>query len=113
MGKQEGENAQWLYRSELFTFGNKPGKMISRLAKGKRESTFITALQTPLGEVTSNSKQINLILRNFYETLYSRGEEMDSRKKGLTFLSKISLPLISADQLDVPRVTFLNLRWKK
>lgn len=73
---------------------------MSCLAKGKRESTFITALRSPIGEITSNPKQINLILRNFYKALYSWGEEGDTREKGVAFLSKISLPSISVDQLE-------------
>lgn len=46
----------------MFRFGNKPGKMMFRLARVKGNSTHIIALRSPSVEITSNPKQINYIL---------------------------------------------------
>lgn len=94
-----------VYRShfdtELFHFGNKPGRLIANLARGRRRPSHITALRGREGFVRSDLKQISLILKEFYATLYSDHLDSSPAEKGRVFLQKLSLPRVTDAQKDL------------
>lgn len=61
------ERRECLYRTsydtDLFRFGNKPGRLLANLAKGRRVPTLITALKNNEGCIETDPKKINKIPR--------------------------------------------------
>ena len=59
------------YRSWFFQKINKINKPLSRLIKKKRERTKINKLRNERGEITTDTKEIQRIVRKYYEQLYA------------------------------------------
>ena len=58
--------------------------------KKKRERTQINTIRNERGETTTDTREIQRIVRNYYEELYARKfENLDEMDK---FLEKYSLP---------------------
>ena len=77
-------------RSWVFEIINKIYKPLASLIKKKREKTPINKIMNEKGEITPNSKEIQTILKTYYEQLYANKlgnlEEMDA------FLESHKLP---------------------
>lgn len=55
------------FETELFHLGNKPGRLMANMAKGRlRASSHITGLRDKEGKFHIYPKRINLILQEFY-----------------------------------------------
>ena len=69
-------------RSWLFKRINKINKSLARLIQKKRERTQINKIMNERGEITTDTKEIETIIRNYYQQLYvnkqSKLEEMDA-----------------------------------
>jgi len=50
---------------------NKIDKPLARLIKKKREMTQINKIMNERGEITTNTKEIQTIIRTYYEQLYA------------------------------------------
>jgi hypothetical protein len=50
---------------------NKIGKPLDRLALGHRESTQINKIRNVKGDITSETEEIQRIIRSYYKSLYS------------------------------------------
>ena len=59
-------------RSWFFEKINKIDKPLSRLIKKKRERTQINTIRNERGETTTDTTEIQRIVRNYYEELYAR-----------------------------------------
>ena len=59
-------------RSWFFEKINKMDKPLSRLIKKKRERTQINTIRSERGETTTDTTNIQRIVRNYYEELYAR-----------------------------------------
>ena len=59
-------------RSWFFEKINKINKPLSRLIKKKRERTQINTIRNERGETTTDTTDIQRIVRNYYEELYAR-----------------------------------------
>ena len=74
-------------KSWFFEKVNKIDKPLARLIKKKRENQ-INNVRTEKGEVTTDNAEIQRIVRDYYEKLYSNKvdnlEEMDSLRKSLS-----------------------------
>ena len=77
-------------RSWFFERINKIDKPLASLIKNKREKTLINKIMNEKGEITTNTKEIQTILKTYYEQLYANKlgnlEEMDA------FLESHKLP---------------------
>lgn len=71
---------------------------MSCLSKGKFDPAHTSVMRSTMGELINNSKQINLILRDL-ESLCSLEGVSTNTEEEIAFLSQVSLPSVTADQL--------------
>uniref|UniRef100_A0A8C0RWL1 RNA-directed DNA polymerase n=1 Tax=Canis lupus familiaris TaxID=9615 RepID=A0A8C0RWL1_CANLF len=85
-------------RSWFFERINKIDKPLASLIKKKREKTQINKIMNEKGEITTNTKEIQTILKTYYEQLYANKlgnlEEMD------TFLESHKLPKLEQEETE-------------
>ena len=88
-------NESW---SWFFEKINKIDKPLSRLIKKIRERIQINTIRNERGEVTTDTTEIQRIVRNYYEELYAKNfenlGEMD------TFLEKYNLPKLNEEEAE-------------
>ena len=88
-------------RSCFFEKINKIDKPLSRLIKKKRERMQINTIRNERGEITTDTTDIQIIVRNYYEELcakkFENVGEMDK------FLKKYNLPKLNeeAESLNI------------
>ena len=77
---------------------NKIDKPLARLTKKKREKTQINRIRNEKGEVTTDTAEIQRIMRDYYKQLYANKmtnlEEMDK------FLEKHNLPRLNQQEIE-------------
>uniref|UniRef100_A0A8C0MHN9 RNA-directed DNA polymerase n=1 Tax=Canis lupus familiaris TaxID=9615 RepID=A0A8C0MHN9_CANLF len=85
-------------RSWFFERLNKIDKPLASLIKKKREKTQINKIMNEKGEITTNTKEIQTILKTYYEQLYANKlgnlEEMDA------FLESHKLPKLEQEEIE-------------
>ena len=85
-------------RSWFFEKINEINKPLSRLIKKKTERTQINTIRNERGETTTDTKEIQRIVRNYYEKLYAKKcENLDKMDK---FLEKYNLPKLSEEEAE-------------
>ena len=71
---------------------------LSRLIKKKRERTQINTIRNERGETTTDTTEIQKIVRNYYEKLHAKKcENLDEKVK---FLEKYNLPKLSKEEAE-------------
>uniref|UniRef100_A0A8C0K1B1 RNA-directed DNA polymerase n=1 Tax=Canis lupus dingo TaxID=286419 RepID=A0A8C0K1B1_CANLU len=85
-------------RSWFFERINKIDKPLASLIKKKREKTQINKIMNEKGEITTNTKEIQTIIKTYYEQLYANKlgnlEEMDA------FLESHKLPKLEQEEIE-------------
>ena len=69
---------------------NKTDKPLSRLIKKKRERTQINIIRNERSEITTDTTEIQRIVRNYYKELYAK--KFENLGEMDTFLEKYNLP---------------------
>ena len=82
-------------KSQLFEKINKIDKPLTRLIKEKREKNQINKIRNEKGEVTTDNTDIQRIIREYYEQLYTN--KMDNLEEMDRFLEKFNLPRLNQD----------------
>ena len=72
---------------------NKIDKALARLIKEKREKTQINRIRIEKGKVTTNTAEIQRIMRDYYKQLYAN--KMDNLDEIGKFLEKYKLPRLN------------------
>ena len=72
--------------------------ILARLTKGHRDSIQINKIRNEKGDITTETEEIQKVIRSYYKSLYSTQlenlEEMDS------FLDRYQTPKLNQDQID-------------
>ena len=82
-------------KSQLFEKINKLDKPLTRLIKEKREKNQCNKIRNEKGGVTTNNTDIQRIIREYYEQLYTN--KMDNLEEMDRFLEKFNLPRLNQD----------------
>lgn len=88
----------FLARYRFHRFGNRSGKLLSRLLKGQRPPTIIKGLRDADGVLTTDGKGMSDILHKFYDKLYGCATADETAR--MRFWEKVSLPQMSLSQAD-------------
>ena len=75
---------------------NKIDRPLARLIKKKREKTQINRIRSETGEVTTDTAEIQRIMRDYYTQLYAN--KMDNLEEMDKFLEKHNLPRLNQEE---------------
>ena len=84
-------------KSWLFEKINKIDKPLARLIKKKRERTQINKIRNKKGEVTTDTAEIQTILRDYYRQLYAN--KIDNLEEMDVFLERYNLPRQNQEEI--------------
>ena len=85
-------------KSWFFEKINKTDKPLARLIKKKRERTQINKIRNEKGEVTTDTIEIQRILRDSYKQL--QANEMDNLEEMDKFLERYNLPRLNQEETE-------------
>ena len=85
-------------KSWFFEKINKIDKPLDRLIKEKREKTQINRIRNEKGEVTTDTAEIQRIMRHYYKKLYAN--KMDNLEEIYEFLEKHNLPKLNQEKIE-------------
>ena len=80
-------------KSWFFEKINKIDKALARLIKKQREKNQINKIRNKNGEITKDNKEIQRIIRNYYQQLYAN--KMDNLEEMDKFLEKYNFPKLN------------------
>ena len=86
-------------KSWFFEKINKIDKRLARLIKKKREKNQINKIRNEKGEFTTDSAEIQRIIRDYYEQLY--GNKMDNLEKMDRCLDKFNLSRLNQKEIEI------------
>ena len=85
-------------KSWFFKKMNKIDKPLARLIKKKREQTPINRIRNEKGEVTTDTAEIQRIMRDYYKKLYA--SKMDNLEEMDKFLEKHHLSRLNQEEIE-------------
>ena len=85
-------------KSWFFEKISKIDKPLTRLIKQKRERTQINKIRNERGEITTDTKEIQQIIRKYHEQLYAK--KLDKLDKMDKFLETYNIPKISQEESE-------------
>ena len=96
---KQAESTIFYAKHQFYESGNKPSRLLAQLAKGKQNSNTISSLKDDNNVSHHTSKDINSIMKSFYQKLYSSecGAADQQRKD---FLDKITFPSLSEEHRE-------------
>ena len=77
---------------------NKIDKPLVRFIKKKRERTQINKIRNEKGEVTTDTAEIQSIVRGYYKQLYAN--KMDNHEETDKFLERYNFPRLNQEELE-------------
>ena len=77
---------------------NKIDKPLAILIKKKREKNQINKIRNENGEITTDSTEVQRIIRDYYQQLYTN--EMDNLEEMDKFLEKYNLPKLNQEEIE-------------
>ena len=86
-------------KSWFFERIKKIDKTLAWFIKKKRERNQINKTRNEKGEVTTDNAEIQRIIRDYYEQLYSN--KMDNLEKMGRFLEKFNLPRLNHEEIEI------------
>ena len=87
-------------KSWFFEKINKIDKSLTRLIRRKREMPQINKITNERREITTDTKEIQRIVRKYYEQLYAN--ELDNLDKMDKFLEMYNLPKLNQEESENP-----------
>lgn len=96
---KKAESTIFFAKHRLYESANKPGRLLARLVRGRIEANTIPSLLDDNQVRHYKTKDINRIMRQFYEKLYS-SECNSSDKRRKQFLDRVPLPCLSDEQRE-------------
>ena len=85
-------------KSWVFEKRNKTDKPLPRLIKKKREKTQINRIRNEKGEVTTDTAEIQRIMRHYCKQLYAN--KMDNLEETDKFLEIYNLPRLNHEEIE-------------
>ena len=85
-------------RSWFFEKINKIGQPLARIIKEKREKTQINRIRNEKGEVTTDTAEIQTIMRDYHKQLYAN--KMDNLEEMDTFLEMHNLLRLNQEEIE-------------
>ena len=85
-------------KSLFFEKINKTDKSLARPIKKKRERTHINKIRNEKGEVTTDTTEIQRIIRDYYKQLYAN--KMDNLKEMDKFLERYNFPRLNQEEMN-------------
>ena len=76
----------------------KKDKPLARLVKKKRERTGTNKIRNEKGEVTTDTAEIQSILRDYYKQLYAN--KIDNLEEMDKFLERYNLPRLNQEEIE-------------
>ena len=86
-------------KSWFFEKINKTDKPLARLIKKKGERTQINKIRNEKGEITTDTAEIQRIIRNYYKQLYAN--KMYNHKEMDKFLERYNFPRLNQEELEI------------
>ena len=77
---------------------NKIDKPLSRFTKKQREKNQINKIRNEKGEITTDSTEIQRIVRDYYQQLYAN--KMDNLEEMDKFLEKYNFPKLNQEEIE-------------
>ena len=85
-------------KSWFFEKINKIEKPLARLIKKKRERAQINKIRNEKGDVTTNTTEIQRIIRDYYKQLYAN--QIDNLEEMDKFLKRYNLPRLNPEEME-------------
>ena len=85
-------------KSWFFEKINKINKPLARLIKKKREKTQINRIRNEKGEITTDTEEIQRMMRDYYKQLYAN--KMDNLEEMDKFLEKHNHPRLNQEETE-------------
>ena len=85
-------------KSWFFEKLNKIDKALSRLIRRKREKIQSNRIRNEKGEVTTDTAEIQKIMRDCYKQIYAN--KMDKLEEINNFLEKYNLPILNKEEIE-------------
>lgn len=96
---QKAESAMLYTKRRLYEMGDKPGRLLARLAAGRRESKAISSLVDATGCKQFKTKYFCNIMLEFYKKLYTSKLDSTLEEVG-RFLEQVNLVSLKQDDRE-------------